>query len=91
MPHHDSDDEDWYDDESADLDADDTVPCPECGTAIYADLDHCPKCGHWLTDDDHRTLDRGAGLFSSRRVRIVAIILIALFTLGLLADLVGTF
>jgi hypothetical protein len=95
MPnHHDPDDEDWYDDEDAALDDaldDTTVPCPECGTEIYADLDHCPQCGHWLTDDDHRVLDRDTGWFSSRRVRLVAIVMLASFVLALLAGILGQF
>ena len=89
MPHHDPDDEDWYDDGS-DLD-DATAPCPECGTEIYADLDHCPQCGHWLTDADHRTQDRDTGFFSSRRVRLVAIVMLAIFALGILANILGQF
>ena len=90
MSHHDPDDEDWYDDEDPAAERDGhSLPCPECGTAIYADVDHCPQCGHWLTDADRRSLDRDH--FPSRRVRIVAIVLLALFALGLLADLFGTF
>ncbi len=85
------DDEDWsetggdYEDEFADDDPDDsdTVPCPECGAEIYADLDHCPQCGCWLTDADGRSLE--TGLFASHRVRLVAAILLAIFVLGLLA------
>jgi ribosomal protein S27AE len=89
MPPTDPDDEDWYDDEdeSADLDDLDSVPCPECGAAIYADLDHCPKCGYWLIDDDHRT--RGPGLIQSRGVRIVAAVLLVIFVLALLAGTLG--
>lgn len=85
MPHHDPDDEDWYDD--ADHDDLAAVPCPECGAAIYADLDHCPKCGYWLIDDDHRTRD--PGLFKSRGVRIVAAALLVIFVLALVAGTLG--
>jgi uncharacterized paraquat-inducible protein A len=78
------------DDPDSDLD-DDTAPCPECGTQIYADLDHCPKCGHWLTDADHRALDRDTGFFSSRRVRLVALVMLAAFVFALLAGILGQF
>jgi len=80
----DPDDEDWYDDEDDDSDA---VPCPECGAAIYADLDHCPQCGYWLTDAGRRTRD--PGLFQSRGVRIVAAALLAIFVLGLMIGVLG--
>jgi len=80
------DDEDWCDNEDSDLE-DDAVPCPECGTAIYADLDHCPKCGHWLMDGDrdaHRT-----GLFARRNVQLIAIVLLAIFVLSVLAGVLA--
>ncbi len=82
-----NDEEDWSETDDEDLDDSDAVPCPECGAAIYADLDHCPKCGYWLTDADHRALNRG--LFQSRGVRIVAIIMLVMFALGLIVNLVG--
>ena len=79
------DEEDWSDtgDEYDDTDDVDTLPCPECGSEIYADLDHCPRCGHWLTDADHA--GRGTGLFASHLVRLIAAVLLAIFVLGLLA------
>jgi hypothetical protein len=73
------DDEDWYDDETANADA--ALPCPECGAAIYDDLDYCPKCGYWLTDADRRA-QIGGGF--SRVVRIVAIVMIVVFLATLL-------
>jgi hypothetical protein len=76
------DDEDWYDDE--DTGSDDAAPCPECGTAIYDDLDHCPQCGYWITDADHRSLDRGH--YPTRRVRIVAVVILVIFVIALLAS-----
>jgi ribosomal protein S27AE len=88
VPHDDPDDEDWYDGEDSDLD-DATATCPECGAEIYADLDHCPQCGHWLTDADHRTQDCGTGFFSSRRVRLVALVMLASFVLALLLGILG--
>lgn len=85
------DEEDWsetggdYEDEFADDDPDDadTVPCPECGAEIYADLDHCPQCGRWFTDADRRGHE--SGLFASYRVRLIAAVLLAIFVLSLLA------
>ena len=78
-------DSDYESDEDGDADADDATPCPECGAAIYADLDHCPRCGHWLTDADRA---RGeTGLFASRRVRLIAALLLAIMVLSLLAQL----
>jgi uncharacterized paraquat-inducible protein A len=88
-------DRDWHDDEEdwsetggdySDSDDAETAPCPACGADIYDDLDHCPRCGHWLTD-----ADRGHGQFPSRPVRIVAIVLIAILVILLLAETVGFF
>ena len=76
----DTDEEDWSETEDADLDA--AAPCPECGAAIYADLDHCPQCGHWLTDADHR--GRESGVFRSRNLKIVAIVALVAFLAALL-------
>jgi predicted amidophosphoribosyltransferase len=84
MPHHDPDDEDWYDDEDADLDA---ISCPECGADIYADLDHCPRCGRWLTDADCNP--PRVGLFDSRTTRLVAALLLVIFVLGLMIGVLG--
>ena len=77
------DDEDWYD-EASDVDA--TIPCPECGAAVYDDPGQCSRCGHWLTDADHRALDRDT--YPSRRVRLVALFLLAILIFGLLVSLV---
>jgi hypothetical protein len=83
----DPDDEVWYDDEDDDFEDADASPCPECGAEIYDDADHCSKCGHWLTDADRRT--RVPGLFQSRGVRIVAIIILAISVFVLLAGSLG--
>lgn len=74
--------EDWDD---GDSDVDGTLPCPDCGAEIYAVLDHCPRCGHWLTDADRQA--RETGLFSSRSVRLIAGVLLAIFVFSLLAEL----
>ncbi len=83
---HDEDDDydaDGY--ESDEDDADDAIPCPECGASIYADLEHCPRCGHWLTDADRAV--RETGLFTTRRVRLIAAALLAVIVLGMLAEM----
>jgi uncharacterized paraquat-inducible protein A len=88
------DEEDWsesggdYVDDDGDGDSaadDDSIPCPECGADVYADLDHCPRCGHWLTDADRES--QQTGLFATRRVRLIAAGLLAVFVLGMLAEL----
>lgn len=76
---HNHDDEDWHDNEDADLDG--VVPCPECGGDVYDDSDHCPACGHWLTDEDRRSLGDG---WPSRGVRVVAIVMIVVFIVTML-------
>jgi predicted nucleic acid-binding Zn ribbon protein len=60
---HDEDDEwddDWESDEdSGDDDEDDsTVPCPQCGAAIYEDTPRCPSCGRYLSAEDHARTGR---------------------------------
>jgi hypothetical protein len=86
MSHHDPDDEDWYDEEDDDLDEEVAARCPECGAAICEDLDHCTKCGYWLTDADFRAADHDT--HPSRRVRLVAVVMIVVFLMTLL--LAGT-
>ena len=84
-------DNDWSDDEDDWLETgaedelggpDAAVPCPECGAAIYDDLDHCPRCGYWIIDAD-RALD--GGRFPSRRVRMVTLLVLIVFVIALLA------
>jgi uncharacterized paraquat-inducible protein A len=78
-----SDDEEDWSETDDDLAAAEAVSCPECGAAIYDDLDHCPRCNYWLTDADHQALD--GGYFSSRRVRLVALFVLIVFVIVLLA------
>lgn len=86
------DDFDPNDDDSADAAEDDgpdsgeTVSCPSCHADVYADLDDCPRCGHWFTDADRAV--RETGLFATRRVRMIAAALLAVFVFSLLAELV---
>lgn len=35
-----------------DDDVDDLVICEACGAEVYALGDRCPKCGHWMVDDE---------------------------------------
>lgn len=91
------DEEDWsetggdgddYDSSYGDSDDDDsdaTISCPNCRAAIYAELDHCPRCGHWFIDADRAA--RETGLFATRRVRLIAAALLAIFVFSLLAEL----
>lgn len=39
-----AEDDAYYDDEDDDY----TVPCPECGTEVYEDVDRCPNCGEYI-------------------------------------------
>jgi hypothetical protein len=82
---YDEPDEDWYDDED-DLDDDDPVACPECGTAISSYSDKCPKCGYWLADADRRALRRGERRPLWQRV-VAAILIIGFLGFLLLAGL----
>jgi hypothetical protein len=81
------DEEDWSEsggDYGDDSEEGDDADCPECGAAIYYDLDQCPRCGHWLTEADRRSVSRG--LVSSSSVRLIAAALLIVFALGLLAS-----
>ena len=41
-------DEPW-DESDVDDGPSETVPCPECGTAVYEDAFQCPVCGSYLS------------------------------------------
>lgn len=71
--------------ESEDDGDDNDIPCPDCGADIYADLEHCPRCGHWLTDADRTESE--TGLFTTRHVRWIAAALLAVIVLGMLAEM----
>jgi hypothetical protein len=48
--------EDDFDDED-DVDCDtgeetSTVVCPNCRRAVYEDVEQCPLCGHYISDED---------------------------------------
>ena len=40
---------DVSDDEYSDDDNAETLPCPECGQAIYEEAEQCPHCGQYVT------------------------------------------
>jgi len=42
-------DESEYPEPDEDDDAQDTVPCPNCGADVYEDAPACPVCGHYFT------------------------------------------
>jgi predicted RNA-binding Zn-ribbon protein involved in translation (DUF1610 family) len=83
------DEDDWSETGDDDLDDADSLPCPECGKEIYADLEYCPACGHWITETDHRT--RGTGTSLSPTVRAVAMLMIAIMLALLFGGLVAMF
>ena len=78
------DDEDW-EHEGAD-DADDLIGCPECREPIYADVEQCPVCGHWILDQQRRAAE--GGLWSQRYVRMVAIIALIAFAGSIVLSIV---
>ena len=80
MSHHQSDDDD--DLENDDSENETTVPCPECGSAIFLIADACPACGYWLSEDDRRTLDRKSA--KPAWLTITTWVLIAVFLVGIL-------
>jgi len=43
--------DDEYPDEADDPGASDSRPCPACGGDVHELCDHCPSCGHWITDE----------------------------------------
>ena len=77
----DRDDEDWNDDED-DSENETTVPCPECGAAIFLIADACPACGYWLSEDDRRALDPKSA--KPAWLTITTWVLIAVFLVGIL-------
>jgi zinc-ribbon domain len=48
------DEDDWDDDEEDDLDDDDhsTITCPNCRKSVYDDVEQCPYCGHFISDEE---------------------------------------
>ncbi len=76
-------DEDWSDDPDDDeLDAGESVSCPECGQPISELIDKCPSCGYWLTEGDRRRLGRSES--RPRWQKITAAVFVVAFVLILL-------
>jgi len=75
-----NDDEDWYDDEDdsvdASLDAQEVVPCPECGAGIEIDAEKCPECGFWILEADRRLMQSDRSV--AGRLKLAAVILLVL-------------
>jgi hypothetical protein len=40
------------DDDGAEGDGDETVPCPECRRPVFEGAGRCPGCGRYLSRDD---------------------------------------
>lgn len=43
--------DDWNDDDDGNSD-DETMPCPYCKSAIYAQSQRCPHCGNYISEED---------------------------------------
>ena len=85
MPHDDDtpDDEDWYDDDSADNASEETAgQCPECRGPVYEFTTMCPACGYYLTDADQRRLWSSAA--KPKWVLITAALILTILVFGAL-------
>jgi hypothetical protein len=75
-----TDDEDWYDDESADeAESDAAGSCPECNGPVYEFTDKCPACGYYLTESDRRRIWSGKSRPIWILVTATVILMILLF------------
>ena len=52
------DEESWLDDDVAEDDDATTIPCPNCGAAVYDDADWCPSCDRYITASTHPWVGR---------------------------------
>lgn len=68
------------DDERGEPKSADFVQCPACKKYIYAEAAACPRCGHYMTESD-------TWAKKPRWFIYTALILLALFALGLLVNL----
>ena len=53
--HEDDDNDDSIDREApdeSDIDDDETMPCPNCGKAVYDQAEICPHCGCYISSED---------------------------------------
>ena len=80
---HDSDDEDWYDDEEGVASDEFEADCPECGEPVPEIAGRCPTCGYWLTDAD--AAPHGSAASRPLWIRITVAVLLLAFLVSLLA------
>lgn len=85
MRHHDDDDDGaWDDSESEDYpgsDSDDeveTLPCPNCGAAVYDESPQCPSCGDYITYSTSALSDKPRWYIVLGVLGVAAVILIML-------------
>ncbi len=79
------DDEDWYDEEVAGDEFDDTEEigrCPECRGPVYEFTNKCPACGYYLTESDQRRL--WSSHSKPKWVLITTVVILTILTLGAL-------
>jgi hypothetical protein len=82
------DDEDWYDDDSDELD-EETAPCPECGETVHVITGKCPSCGYWLTAADRRAM--WAGESKPLWLKVTTVVLLVVMLAGLFSVAVRLF
>ena len=46
------DDDEYPEFDGGDEDSVDTVPCPYCKQAVYEDVERCPSCENYLSQED---------------------------------------
>jgi hypothetical protein len=82
--HDDDDDANFEDDEC--LTSDDRVNCPQCGAAVYLELNDecCPQCGHWFLEDDRDQMRKQAGGGLPLIYKLAVVLLLAVFLLPVL-------
>ena len=66
-------------------DDDPTMPCPECGRAVYDDTEQCPKCGYYLTRADRM----GRSRMSRSARRRWTVVIVALVVLSMLLPMLA--
>lgn len=67
------------DEDELDDDLSETVPCNQCGAAIYEDAVRCPACGAYLMPDTHAWSGRSKWWIALGLLGILAVILALLW------------
>ena len=74
-PYRDQDeDDDWADEDEADLgddsdsDEEPTVPCPYCRQEILEDVPQCPYCERYISEEDHAGVTKPAWVIATALV-----------------------